>query len=148
MASLTPPQAAPKWNHTLEEVLSAIKWALLQNNAVSDEVVALLEVECNFEILPLANAEAEGFIICEPLGFYQNISTSKELRDASNQVEVLQRDFNVEESMRLGIFKAKVAAEKNLHESGEWEKLNDEQHMLRTMLVRNWDLDGGSCEVC
>jgi Zn-dependent oligopeptidase len=88
--------------------------------------------------LPLADAEAEVLIICEPLAFYQNVSTSKELRDASNQAEVLQRDFDVEESMRLDVFKAKTAAEKNLRKSGEWEKLSDEQRRLVEKMV----LDG------
>lgn len=140
MASLTPPQSPPKWNHTPEEVLSITKQALAQNKAVSDKVAALPEAECNFEtvFLPLAHAEAEVLIICEPLGFYQNVSTSKELRDASNQAEVLQRDFDVEESMRPDVFNAKAAAEKNLRESGAWEKLSDEQRRLVEKMV----LDG------
>lgn len=49
MASLTPPQAPPRWNHTPEEVLSITKQALAQNKAVSDRVGALPEAECNFE---------------------------------------------------------------------------------------------------
>ncbi|KAG2069924.1 zincin [Suillus decipiens] len=118
-----------------QEVLSITKQALAQNKAVSDQVAALSEAECNFETLPLANAEAEVLIICEPLGFYQNVSTSHELRDASNQAEVLQRDFDVEESMRPDVFKAKVAAEKNLRSSGEWEKLSDEQRRLVEKMV-------------
>lgn len=140
MASLTPPQAPPSWIHTPEEVVSVTKRALAQNKAVSDKVAALPEAECNFEtvFLPLADAEAEVLIICEPLAFYQNVSTSKELRDASNQAEVLQRDFDVEESMRLDVFKAKTAAEKNLRKSGEWEKLSDEQRRLVEKMV----LDG------
>ncbi|OJA10579.1 hypothetical protein AZE42_04632 [Rhizopogon vesiculosus] len=140
MALLNPPQAPPRWNHTPEDVLSVTKQALAQNKAVSDKVAALPEAECNFDtvFLPLANAEAEAQIICEPLAFYQNVSISKELRDASNEAEVLQRDFDVEESMRLDIFKAKAAAEKNLRESGAWEKLSDEQQRLVEKMV----LDG------
>jgi Zn-dependent oligopeptidase len=140
MASLTPPQAPPKWNHTPEEVLSFTKQALAQNKAISDKIAALPEVECNFEtvFLPLADAESELLIICQPLGFYRNVSTSKELRDASNQADVLHRDFGVEESMRPDVFKAKTAAEKNLRKSGEWEKLSDEQRRLVEKMV----LDG------
>ncbi|KAG2357602.1 hypothetical protein BDR07DRAFT_1453044 [Suillus spraguei] len=135
MASLTPPQAPPKWNHTPEEVLSITRQALAQNKAVSDQVAALPETECNFETLPLANAETEVLIICQPLGFYQNVSTSKELRDASNQAKVLQQDFDVEESMRPDVFKAKDAAKRNLRKSGEWEKLTDEQRRLMEKMV-------------
>ena len=49
MASLTPPQAPPRWNHSPEDVLSITKQALAQNKAVSDTVAALPEAECNFE---------------------------------------------------------------------------------------------------
>jgi len=48
------------------------------------------------------------------------------------------REFEVEESMRLDVFKAKSAAEKNLRESGAWEKLNKEQQRLVEKMV----LDG------
>lgn len=40
--------------------------------------------------------------------------------------------------MRLDVFKARTAAEKNLRESGAWEKLSDEQHRLVEKMV----LDG------
>ena len=48
------------------------------------------------------------------------------------------REFEVEESMRLDVFRAKTAAEKNLRESGAWEKLNKEQQRLVEKMV----LDG------
>jgi Zn-dependent oligopeptidase len=71
----------------------------------------------------------------EPLAFYQNVSPSKELRDASNEAESLARDYNVESSMRLDVYQAKVAAQKNLKDSGEWEKLSPEQQRLVEKMV-------------
>lgn len=71
----------------------------------------------------------------EPLAFYQNVSPSKELRDASNAAEALARDFGVESSMRLDVYQAKVAAKKNLVESGEWEKLSSEEQRLVDKMV-------------
>ena len=62
----------------------------------------------------MADAETQLDSIVEPLSFYQNVSTSKELRDASNEAEVLVRDYGVEASMRLDVFRAKQAAEKNI----------------------------------
>jgi len=38
--------------------------------------------------------------------------------------------------MRLDVFQAKVAAEKNLKESGKWEKLGPEDQRLVEKLVR------------
>lgn len=70
------------------------------------------------------------------MAFYQNVSPSKELRDASNEAESLVRDFEVESSMRLDVFKAKIAAEKNIKESGQWSKLSAEDKRLVEKMVR------------
>jgi hypothetical protein len=64
--------------------------------------------------LALAYGEAEFDSISEPLAFYQNVSPSKELRDASNDAEIAIRNYVVESTMRLDIFEAKVNAEKNM----------------------------------
>lgn len=74
--------------------------------------------------------------VVEPLSFYQNVSTSKELRDASNEAEVLVRDYGVEASMRLDVFHAKQAAEKNIQASGK--KLSAEEQRLVDKMI----LDG------
>lgn len=63
------------------------------------------------------------------------MSASKELRDASNEAESLLRDFGVESSMRLDIFKAKVAAKENAEASGQWDKLSPEQQRLVNKMV-------------
>ncbi|TFK91138.1 metallopeptidase MepB [Polyporus arcularius HHB13444] len=141
MASLNPPQAAPKWTHTPEEVLKLTKEAIAEERARLDKIAALKPEECTFESVPrtqvaLAEGEAKGDSIFEPLTFYQNVSTSKELRDASNEAEVLVRDFGVESSMRIDVFRAKQAAEKNIKESGR--KLTPEEQRLVDKMI----LDG------
>ena len=73
--------------------------------------------------------------ITEPLSFYQNVSATKELRDASNEAESLVRDFGVECSMRLDVFKAKMAAKENDKASGQWDKLSPEQQRLVDKMV-------------
>ncbi len=88
--------------------------------------------------LTLAESETHFDSVAEPLSFYQNVSPSKELRDASNEAESLVRDFGVESSMRLDVFEAKVAAEKHLKESGDWEKLSAEEKRLVDKMI----LDG------
>lgn len=45
--------------------------------------------------------------------------------------------------MRLDVFQAKVAAEKNLKDSGEWEKLSPEQQRLVDKMVRQSNHHGG-----
>lgn len=49
--------------------------------------------------------------------FYQRVSTSKELRDASSQAEILLRDFEVESEMRMDVFIAKKNAAANIKET-------------------------------
>ena len=88
--------------------------------------------------LYLAEGEAVFDITTEPLAFYQNVSASKELRDASNEAESIIREFGVESSMRMDVFKAKVAAEKNIKASGVWDSLTPEEQRLVDKMV----LDG------
>jgi metallopeptidase MepB len=73
--------------------------------------------------------------ITEPLAFYQNVSPTKELRDASNEAESLLRDFGVECSMRIDVFKAKNAAKENAKASGQWDELSSEQQRLVDKMV-------------
>lgn len=86
--------------------------------------------------MALAHGENKFNAVAEPLSFYQNVSTSKELRDASNEAEVIVRDFGVESSMRIDVFRAKQAAEKNIIASGK--KLSTEEQRLVDKMI----LDG------
>ena len=85
--------------------------------------------------MKLEAADTQFSIVTEPLIFYQNISPQKELRDASTEADALARDFGVEASMRLDVFNAKVAAEKNIKASGEWDKLSSEEQRLVEKMV-------------
>ncbi|KXN88219.1 Thimet oligopeptidase [Leucoagaricus sp. SymC.cos] len=138
--ALVPPQKPLEWNHSAEEITSLTKKAIDEDRALQDKVAALQPKDCNFDSVFTALAYAETTLdaITEPLAFYQNVSPSKELRDASNEAEALVRNYGVESSMRLDVFKAKVAAQKNLKESGEWDKLSPEQQRLVEKLI----LDG------
>ncbi|KAI8969624.1 Metalloprotease [Trametes punicea] len=136
MASLNPPQAAPKWTHTPDSVLKLTKDAIAEYRALEDRVAALKPEECTFEsvFLTLAHGENKFNAIVEPLSFYQNVSPSKELRDASNEAEVMVRDFGVESSMRIDVFRAKRAAERNIKDSGK--KLSpEEQRLVEKMIL-------------
>ncbi|KAL0577646.1 metalloendopeptidase [Marasmius crinis-equi] len=136
--SIKPPQAAPSWNHTPEEITKLTQELIDRDRAVQDKIAALPEKDCNFKSVFLALQEADTHFesISEPLAFYQNVSPTKELRDASNESESKVRDFGVESSMRLDVYKAKVAAEKNLKESGEWDKLSpEEQRLVEKMIL-------------
>ncbi|KAF8631796.1 hypothetical protein AX17_005011 [Amanita inopinata Kibby_2008] len=138
--SLTPPQPAPAWNHTPEDISKLTSELITKDRTLQDKIGALKSEECNFQTVFLALAEAENKFdsIAEPLSFYQNVSSSKELRDASNEAEVRIRDFSVESSMRLDVYQAKVSAEKNIKASGEWDRLSSEEQRLVEKMI----LDG------
>lgn len=56
--SLTPPQAAPSWNHTAEDIISLTKDAIAKHKATDDKVGALAPEDCNFEsVRPLNDSE-------------------------------------------------------------------------------------------
>jgi metallopeptidase MepB len=74
-------------------------------------------------------------VVTDPVAFYQNVSPSKELRDASNEAEQLGLDFSVESSMRIDVYNAKVAAQKNIEASGK--KLNPEEQRLVEKMVQD-----------
>ena len=66
--------------------------------------------------------------------FYQNVSTNKDLRDASNQAEVAIRDFLVESEMRLDVHNAKKNAEEHIKAHGTQLKA-EEQRLVEKMLL-------------
>ena len=74
-------------------------------------------------------------MVTDPVAFYQNVSPSKELRDASNEAEQLVLDFGVESSMRIDVYHAKVAAQKNIEASGR--KLNPEEQRLVEKMIQD-----------
>jgi Zn-dependent oligopeptidase len=83
----------------------------------------------------LAHSNTEFQVITEPLLFYQNVSSSKELRDASTEADQLVRDFGVESSMRIDVYNAKLTAQKNIEASGK--KLNPEELRLVEKMVQD-----------
>lgn len=48
MATLTPPQLAPTWTHSAEDIVRLTKEAIAQDRGVQDKVAALAPEDCNF----------------------------------------------------------------------------------------------------
>lgn len=53
MASLIPPQPAPTWTHTPEQVMSLTKTAIEQDREVQDKVASLAPKDCNLSSVSL-----------------------------------------------------------------------------------------------
>jgi Zn-dependent oligopeptidase len=118
---LKAPQPPPSWTHTPEQVLSITKETIEATRELQTRVANLPTDARSFSsvFLALADAEAKIEAIIEPLAFYQNVSPSKELRDASNEAESLVRDFGVESSMRVDVFEAIQVAAENIEKNKE-----------------------------
>lgn len=82
----------------------------------------------------LAAQETYFSLLVEPLTFYKNVAPSKELRDASNEADALLRDYTVDASLRVDVFNAKVAAEKNIKASGK-VLTSEEQRLVDKMIL-------------
>jgi metallopeptidase MepB len=75
-------------------------------------------------LLPIAHDDNKMAIESHIIGFYNAVSTNKELRDASSQAEQLLDDFGIESSMREDVFNLVDAVLK------KGEKLDPESHRL------------------
>ena len=94
----------------------------------------------NYHQLTLVSGDDRLGDITDPLCFYLNVSPTKELRDASNEAKSLLLDYGVECSMRLDVFKAKVAAKENAEASGQLDELSPEQKRLVEKMVGHFVL--------
>ncbi|QRV82708.1 metallopeptidase MepB [Ceratobasidium sp. AG-Ba] len=133
MNSNVPPQAALKWDHTPESILTAAKQAIDTCRAIRDKVSSLSAEKCNFStvFLPLALADSQFIATTQPLTFYENVSPDKAMRDASTEARKMTREFDVESLMRLDIYKALLSAKAKV------EKLSPEEQRLVDRMILN-----------
>jgi metallopeptidase MepB len=127
-----PPQAPPCFTATPSSVLEDTKKMLAQSKKITDEIVAQVsEGEASFKnvLLPMAYDENKQGLEAHILGFYQSVSTSQELRDASTEAEKLMDDFSIEASMREDVFKLVDAALKGKEQlDPESQRLLEKEH--------------------
>lgn len=59
MLASTPPQAAPKWNHKVEDIQAIVKEGTAKTESILDQVASLDARNCTFDsvIRPMAEAE-------------------------------------------------------------------------------------------
>ena len=94
----------------------------------------------NYHQLTLESGDTRLEDITNSLSFYLNVSPTKELRDSSNEAKSLLLDYGVECSMRLDVFRAKIAAKENAEASGQWDSLSPEQKRLVEKMVGHFVL--------
>ncbi|KAI9750971.1 MAG: mitochondrial import inner membrane translocase subunit tim21 [Chaenotheca gracillima] len=122
-----PPQPPAKFTATPSSLLEDAKKLIDMSRGVQDKVVADNSASnASFDrvMLPLAYDENTCADISHILGFYQAVSSDKELRDASTEVENLLNEFDIESAMREDVFQIVDAVVK------KGEKLDPESTRL------------------
>jgi len=105
MAFSSPPQPAPQWNFSPEEIVAKAKETIEKTRLVEDKVAALENPTFENAIATMAQDHQSSTRIANVLTFYQHVSTSKEHRDAGAEAERLFNEAGVESSMREDVFK-------------------------------------------
>lgn len=103
----TPPQAPPLFVATATSLVDDAKNLCARTRTILDNIVANVKPEdATFEnvVLPMAQDEDAVALESRIIGFYQAVSTSAELRDASSKAEEIMDDFGIEASMREDVF--------------------------------------------
>ncbi|KAI8931158.1 hypothetical protein NX059_011511 [Plenodomus lindquistii] len=122
-----PPQLPPRFTATKESLIADTKRLIEQSRGVQDAIVANNKLDsASFAsvLLPGAHDDNKMAIEAHIIGFYNAVSTNKELRDASSEAEQLLDDFGIESSMREDVFNLVDAVLK------KGEKLDPESQRL------------------
>ena len=104
----SPPQAPPLFIASADSIIFDTKKLIDKSRKIQDSVANdVSDNEATFENVMLPMAQDENYMSLEAhiLGFYQAVSTSKELRDASTEADKLFEDFSIESAMREDVFK-------------------------------------------
>ncbi|OCL03820.1 hypothetical protein AOQ84DRAFT_391973 [Glonium stellatum] len=127
-----PPQAPPKFTATPSSLIEDTHKLIDRSRGVQDTIVRDITSEsASFAnvILPMARDDNKMAIESHIIGFYQAVSTDKQLRDASTEAEKLLDDFGIESSMREDVFNLVDAAfKKNEILDPESRRLLEKDH--------------------
>lgn len=134
-----PPQAPPLFTGTASSIVEDTKRLIELSRNVQNKIVEDVKQDnAAFEtvVKPMAIDEntmaLESHILC----FYQSVSASQDLRNASTEVEKLFDDFSIEASMREDVYKLVDAALR------KGEKLDPESQRLLEKDHKNYIRNG------
>ncbi|KAK9470156.1 uncharacterized protein V1510DRAFT_423861 [Dipodascopsis tothii] len=112
MAHKFPPQAAPSWNLTAEQITAENEACMKALKQTYDEVAAETAPTFDNVIKKMALENGVQGRKTNLVTFFQHVSTDKALRDASSAAGEALREFEIEESMREDVFKTVEAVQK------------------------------------
>ncbi|ODV87852.1 hypothetical protein CANARDRAFT_26052 [[Candida] arabinofermentans NRRL YB-2248] len=107
MSLFEPPQLPPTWDHTAEQILTLTDSLIKEGSELDDKIAAAFEfASIDTVIKPIADLENKQSLLTNQLSFYQHVSSSKELRDASNESDQKMRTFGIESGLREDVYKS------------------------------------------
>lgn len=112
--TLTPPQKAPIWDHTPEQIISISKQIFDDNKKTEDQLVTIETPTFDNFILPYVKDENESTGLLNQLTFYNSVSEDKDVRDASNKAAELESDYYIESASREDVYKSVRQVYENL----------------------------------
>ncbi|KAF2455061.1 metallopeptidase MepB [Lineolata rhizophorae] len=128
----TPPQAPPKFIATPSSLVEDTKRLIDRARNVQNEIARnVSSADASFSKVNLQMAHDDNKMSIEShiISFYQAVSTSQELRDASTEAEKLLDDWGIEASMREDMFKLVDATlQKNEPLDPESRRLLEKEH--------------------
>ncbi|AEY99228.1 FAGR406Cp [Eremothecium gossypii FDAG1] len=93
LASLVPPQAAPSWNFSAQDVISLSHQLINQTEAVYHNVLQEKPPTIDNYIMPLIYHEEETDLLWNQLVFLRNVSPDPEIREASKNATSMLDDW-------------------------------------------------------
>ena len=107
MSNERPPQEPLSWNHTPTSVIEETEAWIKSAEAIEDTVSKIPLEDATFDnvLVPLIQNENVRLCTERHIKVYRFVSTSKELRDATNQAQILVNNFNIRSGMREDIYK-------------------------------------------
>lgn len=102
----TPPQAAPSWDVTADQILSTVEKSIESSKALLDDIASQKSPSWDSTIKKMLQFNAQADCDTTPLLFYQNVSTDKDLRDASTKADELLSAYEIEAAMRVDVYES------------------------------------------
>lgn len=103
-ATLVPPQAAPSWKYSPEDILQLTNETIASTSALHDALAGVENPTVESLIKPFLEHENTTQPLINQLTFLQHVSADKEVRDASTKATELLQDFEIEASLRHDLF--------------------------------------------
>lgn len=99
-----PPQPAPRWTITADDITRKAEQIIQENRAVDDKIAQ--EANPTFEnvFLRAAKVEDEQQTVISPLTFYQRVSPDAALREASTKAEEILEEYFIEAGTREDVY--------------------------------------------